>query len=89
MSDPSKLEWRSASDLKIKFNTNLRISTAVKSVDPKAKTVTTEEGETIGYDQLVLAPGGKPRRLPVQGFNLGKVYTLRHVEDAKQIETGA
>ncbi|KAL5485940.1 AIF1 [Sanghuangporus weigelae] len=87
--DPSKLEWRSAADLKIKYNTNLRIGTTVTRVDTESKTVTLDTKETLAYDSLVLAPGGTPRRLPIEGANLGNIFTLRHAEDAKAIDTAA
>ena len=44
--------------------------------------------DTIKYENLVLAPGATPRRLPVEGVNLGNVFTLRQVEDAKVIDAG-
>ncbi|KAL5504066.1 AIF1 [Sanghuangporus vaninii] len=87
--DPSKLEWRSAADLKIKYNTNLRIGTTVTYVDTESKTVTLDTKETLAYDSLVLAPGGTPRRLPIEGANLGNIFTLRHAEDAKAIDAAA
>ena len=47
-----------------------------------------QAGETVEYETLVLAPGAVPRRLPVEGADLGNVFTLRHVPDAKNIDTG-
>jgi NADPH-dependent 2,4-dienoyl-CoA reductase/sulfur reductase-like enzyme len=44
--------------------------------------------ETIPYDALILAPGGTPRRLPIEGANLDNVYTLRGIEDAKKVDAG-
>ncbi|MBA8989611.1 NADPH-dependent 2,4-dienoyl-CoA reductase/sulfur reductase-like enzyme [Curtobacterium pusillum] len=40
------------------------LGTAVTSIDRTAKTVTTSDGETHGYERLLLATGGKPRSLP-------------------------
>ena len=60
----------------------------VTQVDPLSKTVTLESKESFPYDKLILAPGGIPRRLPVEGAELGNVLTLRHVEDAKKIDEG-
>ena len=50
--------------------------------------MTTDTKETVGYDHLVLAPGGAPRKLPIEGVNLGNVFTLRHAQDAKVIDEG-
>ena len=59
------------------------------SVDTTKKTVTLEKGkETISYDTLILASGGVPRRLPIEGADLENVYTLRNVHDAQMIDTG-
>lgn len=88
MNDPSKLEWRSAADLKIKYNINLRVGQTVTHIDTKSKIVTTDSKETLSYDNLVLAPGGTPRRLPVEGANLKNVFTLRNAHDAKEIDQG-
>jgi NADPH-dependent 2,4-dienoyl-CoA reductase/sulfur reductase-like enzyme len=40
------------------------LGTRVVSIDRAAKTVTTADGATYGYDQLLIATGGKPRGLP-------------------------
>jgi NADPH-dependent 2,4-dienoyl-CoA reductase/sulfur reductase-like enzyme/nitrite reductase/ring-hydroxylating ferredoxin subunit len=88
ITDASKLEWRTAADLKIKYGTTLRIGTIVTSVDTSNKTVTLENGkEIIPYDTLILASGGVPRRLPIEGADLENVYTLRNVQDAQKIDS--
>lgn len=40
------------------------LGTVVTSIDRGAKTVSTEDGQTHGYERLLLATGGKPRSLP-------------------------
>ncbi|OII29496.1 pyridine nucleotide-disulfide oxidoreductase [Curtobacterium sp. MMLR14_010] len=40
------------------------LGTRVESIDRTAKTVTTADGATHGYEQLLIATGGKPRGLP-------------------------
>jgi NADPH-dependent 2,4-dienoyl-CoA reductase/sulfur reductase-like enzyme len=37
----------------------------VLSIDPAAQTVRDDQGEGYGYDKLLLATGGTPRRLPI------------------------
>lgn len=55
----------------------------VASLDAVAKTVTTDAGETVSWDQLFLATGSSPRRLPDSiGGNLEGVCLLRNLEDA-------
>ena len=60
--------------------------TKVTKVDAKGKSVTTEDGETVKYDKLVLSTGGSPKMLPMPGFKeLKGIYKLRTVPQAKEI----
>ena len=91
ITDAKKIEWRSPEVLKEKFGVTLRTSTEVASISPKDKTVTLASGETVGYDELVLSPGGVPRRIPIPGAaesELENVFTLRGIKDAKAISDG-
>ncbi|KAL1668337.1 hypothetical protein GGF50DRAFT_46647 [Schizophyllum commune] len=89
ITDASKLEWRNASDLKIRYNTNFRVGTTASSINFAYKSVTLEGGETIEYDKLIIATGGQPKVLPLEGAKSENVYTLRGVEDAKKIDAAA
>ncbi|KAF9532595.1 flavoprotein [Crepidotus variabilis] len=90
ITDPAKLEYRSAADLRIKYGTNIRLGTEVTSVDLEKKTVSIDGGkETLAYDKLILAPGGTPRRLPIDGVNLDNVFTFRGIEDSKKVDAAA
>ncbi|PFH58893.1 hypothetical protein XA68_13078 [Ophiocordyceps unilateralis] len=58
----------------------------VVSVDLAARSVSTKDGSVFPFNKLVLAMGGAPRTLPLQGFSvLGNIFTLRTVPDAKAI----
>ena len=57
----------------------------VNKVDTSAQTVTTSSGSSFKYDHLVLAPGTKPKKIPIPGADLEGVMTLRTVGDAKNI----
>jgi len=60
--------------------------TKVTKVDAKGKSVTTEDGETIKYDKLVLSTGGSPKMLPMPGFKeLKGIYKLRTVPRQKRL----
>nr|GAT61004.1 predicted protein [Mycena chlorophos] len=90
ISDPSKLEFRTASVLKIQYGTNIRVGVTVTSINFDAKHVILEDGkETVAYEKLVLAPGGIPRVLPIPGASAHNVFTLRHLDDAKKIDAAA
>ena len=55
----------------------LRLGTRVVTVDAAAHRVTTGDGATIGYGQLIWATGGHPRALPVPGGDLAGVHVIR------------
>lgn len=61
----------------------------VVRVDVGAKTIGFEDGTSLAYDSLLLASGGKPRRLPVEGVELKNVFTLRSFEDTDRILAAA
>ncbi|KAF8842076.1 FAD/NAD(P)-binding domain-containing protein [Paxillus ammoniavirescens] len=90
ITDPSKLEWRTAADLKIKYGTTLRFGVTVTSIDTSSKQVVVDGGkESVAYDKLILAMGGTPRRLPIDGADLDNVYTFRGIEDSKKVDAAA
>ena len=67
----------------------MQVFQTVTSVDSSKKTVTLDNGkETISYDTLILAPGGSPRRLPIDGANLENVYTFRDLDDSQKVDAG-
>lgn len=84
LTDPAKLalrskDWFEAGDIDWRDG-------EVSDVDFSGRSVTTAGGEKITYTKLVLATGGTPRRLPLQGFGvLDNIFTLRSVHDTKKI----
>ncbi len=54
----------------------------VVAVDPVAHSVTTADGATIGYGQMIWATGGSPRRISCAGNDLPGVHTVRTRADA-------
>jgi 3-phenylpropionate/trans-cinnamate dioxygenase ferredoxin reductase subunit len=60
---------------------DLRLGTTVTGIDPVARTVTMGD-ETLDYDDLVLATGSVPHRLPAAiGGDLEGVFTVRDLAD--------
>src|SRR3954469_4023261 len=60
----------------------LRSGTRATAIDSGAHEVVLEGDERIGFDRLLLATGAEPRRLPVDGADLGGVHYLREMGDA-------
>jgi len=62
-------------------NVTMKLGGAVTAIDRDAKTVRIGD-EVLGYDQLALATGAIPRRLPAAiGGDLQGVYTVRTLAD--------
>ena len=63
------------------------IQDEAKNVDFSGKKVSTKSGKEYGYSKLVLATGGTPRWLPLDGLkgDLGNVFLLRTQPDAQNI----
>ncbi|WP_257505177.1 FAD-dependent oxidoreductase [Actinomyces sp. 594] len=74
------------------LNLDARTGHDVTGIDPTAREVivSTAAGEQrIRYDALVLAPGAKAARPPVDGLDSPRVSTLRTVEDAVRLREWA
>ena len=66
-------------------NIEVRSGIRVAGVDAKARTVVCANGETLGYEKLLLATGARPRRLDVPGSDLPGVHYLRSIADVNAI----
>jgi NADPH-dependent 2,4-dienoyl-CoA reductase/sulfur reductase-like enzyme/nitrite reductase/ring-hydroxylating ferredoxin subunit len=66
-------------------NVEVRRGQEAVRVDAAEKTITFRDGETLGYDALLVATGGAPRSLNVPGSDLKNVFTLRGFDDADAI----
>lgn len=58
----------------------------VTRIDREAETVDLDDGETVGYDQLVLCTGARPRPLNIPGADLAGVHYLRDAADTDAIQ---
>ncbi|MBA4758872.1 FAD-dependent oxidoreductase [Sphingosinicella sp.] len=62
-------------------NVTLHLGTRVVTVNPEARTVTTDAGEHLGYGDLIWAAGGSPRPLPLPGADSHNVHMIRTIAD--------
>ena len=67
-------------------NVTMKLGTRVGVIDREAKTILTDDGETLSYDKLVLATGARVRHLPVPGNDLEGVFYLRDSNDVRAIK---
>ena len=65
----------------IEVKTNAKVS----KLDVEAQQLTYGNGETLEYDALLLATGGKVNKPSMDGSDLENVFTLRRIEDAQEI----
>ena len=66
---------------------NLKLETSVLSLDPHKKELQLENDETVTYDKLLIATGGRPRKLEVDGHTLKGIHYLRNIDDVDAIKT--
>ncbi len=67
----------------------LRVSRAVRSIDPQARKVVLDDDSALPYDALVLATGAEPIRLDLPGFDRPNVHVLRTLRDADALIAAA
>ena len=62
-----------------------RLETRITAINRDGKTLSTDSGEDIAYDKLILALGSRVRRLPLEGTDLDGVHYLRNIADVDGI----
>jgi 3-phenylpropionate/trans-cinnamate dioxygenase ferredoxin reductase subunit len=64
---------------------DLLLGRRVVSINAAAKTVTTDDGENVGYRELIWAAGGNARRLSCRGSDLTGIYSVRNKTDVDRM----
>jgi NADPH-dependent 2,4-dienoyl-CoA reductase/sulfur reductase-like enzyme len=67
----------------------LELGVRVVAVDPGSSAITLDDGRRFQYQQLLLATGARPHRLPVPGGDLDGVFALRTAGDSAAIRAAA
>ncbi|EUC45789.1 hypothetical protein COCMIDRAFT_36492 [Bipolaris oryzae ATCC 44560] len=85
LADISKLAWRQK-DFYKDGSIDI-IEDEAQNIDFSGKKVSTKSGKEYEYTKLVLATGGTPRWLPLEGLkgDLGNVFLLRTLPDVQNI----
>lgn len=63
----------------------LKLSSRVKNIDLETQNIELENDNEISYDKLLIATGGTPRKLVVNGSDLKNIFYLRSFQDARKI----
>src|SRR5262249_30416343 len=66
-----------------------RLEAEVVAIDPAAHTVSLRSGEDVSYQKILIATGGRNRRLDVPGAELQGVHQLRTVSECDAIKSEA
>jgi len=74
--------WYDANEVELR-------SEAVVAVDPAAHTVTLSSGDELGYQKVLIATGGRNRRLGIPGADLPGIHYLRSVAECDAIKRAA
>lgn len=64
----------------------LRTDERIDNIDCAARCIRTARGETVDYQDLILATGSRPRKLNIPGSNLPGVHYLRTLNDVDAIK---
>ena len=67
----------------------IRTGMEVREADTRSRTIACTDGTSMRYDKLLIATGGIPRRLGVDGEDLEGVFTLRSLADGERIRRTA
>jgi 3-phenylpropionate/trans-cinnamate dioxygenase ferredoxin reductase subunit len=76
--DEESTIWRGTADLSVE----LRLGRTIVALDLEARRATDDRGETYTYERLLLATGGRPRRLPFGG---DEVIYFRTLDDYRRL----
>ncbi|MCA1773424.1 MAG: FAD-dependent oxidoreductase [Halomonas sp.] len=64
----------------------LKLGERVEHIDRDSRTLSTDAGQTIHYDRLVLATGSRPALPEVPGIDLDGIHGFRDLQDADALE---
>lgn len=73
--------FRHESEFYLRNGVDAGLGETVVKLDPDSRTVETDRGHRHGYEKLLLATGGVPRRLDIPGGKLWGVYYYRRIGD--------
>lgn len=68
-----------------RYDIDLKTAVKVTKLDANAQTITYGNDKTIRYDALLIATGGKVKKIPMDGAELDNIFTLRQAQDARAI----
>lgn len=86
ISDRGKMLVSNPSVFKNLLNVEVRLNSAITSINRAKKTVTVNSEYELEYDNLVLALGASPIKPPIAGIDNRNIFTVRTLSDADRIK---
>lgn len=65
---------------------NILLNSRADSINRQDQTITLTNGDTVSYDKLVLATGGRVRTIPVTGADLQGVHSIKTLSDIETMK---
>jgi 3-phenylpropionate/trans-cinnamate dioxygenase ferredoxin reductase subunit len=69
-----------------KHDIECRLGIGAESIDRSKKVLSLDDGTHVSYDKLVLATGGRPRRLSLPGSDHSNVHYIRTIGDILKLQ---
>lgn len=66
-----------------------QLGVRIEEIDRAGRTLTTDAGDVIAYDHLVLATGSTPFVPPLPGYDLPRCFVYRTLDDLRKIDAAA
>ncbi|KAK4050868.1 Apoptosis-inducing factor 1 [Microbotryomycetes sp. JL201] len=85
ITDPNKIAIRSK-EFYDKLSIEFKLGQEAERIDFENNKVQIKNGQAVEYDQLIVATGATPNRIPVDGSKLNNIFTMRTVDDAAAID---
>ena len=91
ITDDEELTLQTPENFNARFNVDVRIFSEVVEINRVSKSVKVKNTQTgaeysESYDRLILSPGAKPIKPPVEGIDNARVFTVRTIPDALRIK---
>lgn len=86
ISDRQKMLVSNPTVFKELLNVEVRLNSAVTSIDRINKTVKVNDDYELSYDKLVLALGASAIKPPIKGIDNKNIFTVRTLNDADRIK---
>ena len=85
--DAARLVMKPCVKMRDELAADIRSRSPIKMIDTAARTVAFEDGETLGWDVLVLALGADPIRLDLAGDGADDVFSINDLDDFARFES--